>query len=531
MNNKYSIIIFLITGGMSALMNSALADHEPKSPNVLLILLDDLNVYQGVYGGHPQAITPNIDRLASQSVIFDNAHSPNPVCAPARAAMFTGILPHVSGNHRFQPYHRNPVLSQSKTLMTYLRENGYLALGAGKLMHHRIRTDWTEWAMDHYPGPLAYNGKEAVGHPSVPKVYHELGLLDGTFASLADVPSVPPSDDAPGYTGWWNHWEDKPFRYVNDEDRDLLGDELLAQWAVERINQLDSREPEEPPFFLAVGFFRPHTPLVVPQKYFDLFPPEKLILPVVEESEMEDTHFYDNVGSEHKAYWAYRALKEGFDGDIEMGLRLYLQAYLASITFADEQVGKVLTALDQSGLSDSTIVILTSDHGYHLGEKGILYKNNPWEETTRVPLIIRVPNNSMNAGKRVDMPVSLIDIYPTIVDMCDLTGDTRKSNRGAHLSGFSMKPLLLNPDEGEWDGPDVVLTSVGFAGKVHYTIRSRDWRYIRYANGAEELYYHKNDPQERKNLVGNPEYAAQLTNMRSLMKEQLGDAFGVGDLP
>lgn len=525
-------ILTTCIGGV-ALAAAGLSAGEPRTgrPNVLLIMLDDLNIYQGIYGGHPQAMTPNIDRLASESVIFDNAHSPNPVCAPARAAMFTGILPHVSGNHRFQPYYRNPVLSQSKTLMTYMRENGYRALGGGKLMHHRIRPDWTEWGMDHYPGPLAFNGKETVGHPSVPEVFHEIGLLDGTFASLADVPSIPASDDAPGYTGWWNHWDNKPFRYVSDDDRDLLGDELLVQWAVERMERLDAEPDDADPFFLAIGLFRPHTPLVVPQSYFDLFPLETLVLPEVEEGELNDTHFYENVGSEHKAFWAYRALKEGFDGDIEKGLRLYLQAYLASVTFADDQVGKVMDALDQSGLRDNTVVILTSDHGYHLGEKGILYKNNPWEETTRVPLLIRLPGNEDHAGKRVAEPVSLIDIYPTLVDLCGLTGDTRKSNRGARLSGFSMKPLLLNPDAGEWDGPDVALTSIGFAGKVHYTIRSRDWRYIRYANGAEELYYHANDPRERVNLAPNPEFMEPLRRMRMKMKEQLGDAFGVGDLP
>lgn len=486
-------------------------------PNILLILTDDLNIYQGVYGGHPQAKTPHIDRLAGTSVIFDNAHSPAPVCAPARAAMFTGILPHLSGNFGFDRYWENPVLQNSKTLMTYLRENGYQAFGTGKLMHHNVERDWTVYGPRQYAGPVAYDGKNPVGHPSVPERYSRLGLLDGTFASLADVPVVPPSGDAPGYTGWWNHQDNRPFRYVNDSDRDLLRDEEIANWAVERIRLLE--ETREQPFFLAVGFSRPHTPLVAPQKYFDLYPLDTLELSPLKEGDAEDTHFFENVGMRHKGYRFYKALEESFP-DVREGLLRYVQAYLACVSFVDDQIGKVITALEESGLQENTLVIFTSDHGYNLGEKEFLFKNSLWEESTQVPLLVRIPGNEANAGARVAAPVSLIDLYPTLADVCGLRGDTRKNEAGAPLSGHSMRPLLQDPST-EPEEFDAALTVVQSAGQEHYAIRTRDWRFIRYANGAEELYDHRNDPREWTNLARHPEYRTRLLALRERLFEQV----------
>ena len=491
-------------------------EHEVRH-NVLLIMCDDLNDYEGVFGGHPQARTPNIDRLADSAVIFANACSNAPVCAPVRAAMFTGVYPHISSNYGFDKWMQNPVLKNCKTIMGFMRENGYAAFGTGKLMHHLLGSEWTEFGIKNYGGPLAWDGKNPAPHSSVPKEYGSLGALDGTFASLADVPKIPASADAPGYTGWWDTNRNKPFRYVNDADRDPMRDEESAEWAVNKIRQLD-RNAGGKPFFMGVGFSKPHTALVAPQKYFDMFPPDKLKLPAFKEGDASDCHFADNVPSDMKGFKFYKGMLAAFP-DFETGIRKYLQAYLACVAFADDQVGKVLSALEHSRFRDNTIVIFTSDHGYDFGQKEYLFKNTLWEDSTRVPLLIRVPGIEKNAGKSVRHPVSLIDIYPTLADLCGLKGDTKKNADGADLSGHSLRPFIQNPANGKWTGPDVALTVVASKNgsrveDQNYTVRSKNWRYILYQDGQEELYDHGKDPHEWTNLENNPEFRQQKVRLR-----------------
>ncbi|MEN8228064.1 MAG: sulfatase [Bacteroidota bacterium] len=502
-------------------------DQQFDRPNVLLIMLDDLNDYPRYLGGHPQAVSPNIDALAKEGIVFTNAHSNAPVCAPSRSSMLTGIYPHVSQNYGFKKWFKNPVLSNCKSLAAYLGENGYQTYGTGKLMHHKRKSEWTQYGTNGYYGPVAYDGVKGAAHPSVPEEYSSIGLLDGTFASLADVPAVAPSEDTPGYTGWYNTAANKPFRYVNDDDRDLMEDEISAHWAVSKLKELEQSGTDDP-FLLAVGFIRPHTPLVAPQKYFDMFPLEDLQLPLILEDDAEDCFYRTVFSSNSKGIRAYEAIKAAYP-TFEEGLKEYVQAYLASVAFADEQVGKVLTALRNSKFDNNTLVILTSDHGYNHGEKDFLFKNSLWEESTRTPLIIRAPGIGDNAGKEVDHPVSLIDIYPTINDYCGVRGSNMVNDSGAVLSGFSMKPFIDNPESGTWDGPDVALTVVGSgSGNLspdaqNYSIRSKDLRYIRYRNGKEELYDHVNDPQEWKNLEADPAYS----NVKAEMKRKLSELVGI----
>jgi arylsulfatase A-like enzyme len=526
MQRKYWRLTIMIAACACCLLFCIFVGHivaSPKQLNVLFIMCDDLNDYEGVFGGHPQARTPNIDRLAASGVVFANAHSNAPVCAPIRAAMFTGIYPHTSGNYFFDNWSKNPVLNDSKTIMQYMRDNGYTAIGSGKLMHHHVRSEWSDFGVKNYAGPVAYNGKTAVGHPSVPAEYSKQGLLDGTFASLGDVPVVSASKDAPGFSGWWDAQRQKKFRYVNDENRDLMRDEESAEWVAGKIRELDSANGDVP-FFLAVGFSKPHTPLVAPQKYYDMFPLESITLPVIKKGDAEDCHYAENFPANQKGLRFYRALKASYP-TIEEGLKHYIQAYLACVVFADAQVGKVLTALEQSRFRDNTIVVFTSDHGYDFGEKEYLFKNSLWENSTRVPFVIRMPGNSVNAGKKVAHPVSLIDLYPTLVDLCKLQGDTKKNRNGADLDGHSLKPLLENPSAGRWDGPNVALTMVHSPGpdnvakEKNYAVRSRDWRYILYKNGAEELYDHRSDAHEWTNLADDPDYADKKTEMRRQLFE------------
>ncbi|GAA4235342.1 sulfatase [Postechiella marina] len=500
--------------------------QNSKQPNVLFIMLDDLNDNIGVLGGHPQVQTPHMNALAKEGVVFKNAHTNAPICAPSRASLFTGIYPHKSKNFWFSKWTENTVLKNSKTLMRFMKDNGYLTLATGKLMHHRDKNEWDEYGIENDFGPYPFDGKKTVKHPLVPKEYYQ-NKNDGLYASLANIPSVSPSSNTPGYTGWYDVKNKKPYNYVNDENRDLLNDELTANWATNKIKELEAKNTTKP-FFLAVGFVRPHTPLVAPQKYFDKYPLENLKLPVIKKNDIDDTFYRSTF--KRVAPWAkhYQDLKASYT-NLNEGLKTYLQAYLACVSFADDQVGKLMNALKNSKFNNNTIVFLVSDHGYNLGEKEFIYKNNLWEETTRIPMIIRAPMYAKNAGEKVDHPVSLIDVYPTIADLCGINKTNIKNNKGELLNGYSMKPFLNNPKKGKWKGPGVALTVVrgntksNEANEQSYAVRSKDFRYIKYVNGKEELYNHKQDPYEWENLASKKKYLKVKKELRREMNALLNN--------
>ncbi|TLX78242.1 sulfatase [Labilibacter sediminis] len=516
---KTNILTLLIT-----LLIATSSVYSQQKPNVVMIVLDDLNDYLGVMDGHPQTKTPHMDKLANEGVLFDNAHSNAPVCAPSRASFMKGILPSTSQNYGFTPFYKNNILANSKSLSVYAAENGYKTYQTGKIFHHRHKEEWQHMGVKKSQEPLAYNGKKVVGHPSVPESYRNIGPLDGTFASLADIPSVPASKNSPGYTGWWHQEKKKKFRYVSDDDRDLLTDEKSVNWFKNTISTLESNKNTDEPFFIGIGLMNPHTPLVVPQKYFDKFPLESVKIPVIKEDDNADCK-YDEVLSGSKGRTHFTALKNSYS-TLDEGLRRYLQAYLACVSFADDMVGGIMNIINNSIYKDNTIVILFSDHGYNMGEKDYLFKNSLWEESTRVPLIIKDPRYAHNAGKTVKHPVSLVDIYPTVSELCGLQGTTLISNQGASLDGYSLKPFLENVNTEKWEGPDVALTVVlNQASKKpedqNYSVRSRDYRYVRYSNGSEELYDHRNDSHEWVNEADNPRYAQVKKEMRDALEEQI----------
>ncbi len=489
------------------LLAMALQGMAAEKPNVLMIVLDDMNDWLGVMGGHPQTQTPNMDRLAGEGVLFRNAHANVAVCSPSRASFMSGVHPLTSGCWGFDVPLRNEVLKSTKTLPEYARENGYKAYQTGKIFHHIPPRVWTQKGIPKDHGPMAWNGKKTTRHPSCPATMDDLGALDSTFASLADVPSVPASGDTPGHTGWWDVKRRKPFRYINDDDRDLMVDERSVVWLREKMATL-TRNNNAEPFLMAFGVMRPHTPLVVPQKYFDMFPLDQVELPAINTSDMADLPW----GADSRGRKTLLGLKGGYDKPLE-GLRTYVQAYLACVAFADDIIGQVLDILDTSRFKDNTIVVLFSDHGYHVGEKDCIWKYTLWEESTRVPLIVRDPRHARNAGKTVDHPVSLIDIFPTITDLCGMTGETVRNGKGAAVDGHSLRPFLDDPDTNEWDGPDAALSVIASWKSrrpmdQHLSIRTKGYRYSRYHGGGEELYDHRNDPNEWTNLADNPEYAA-----------------------
>jgi len=417
-----------------------------KQPNVLFIAIDDLNDWVGCLGGHPQTITPNIDRLANRGVLFENAFCAAPACNPSRAALMTGIRPSTSGVYlNSQPWRQSPVLKNAVTIPQYFMAHGYQAMGSGKIYHGRF-PDPPSW-QQYWPS-------QKKNKPNDPMPLH---------LPLNGIPNTRHFD--------WGIVDVKP---------EEMGDWKVADWV---INQL--RQKHNKPFFLACGFFRPHLPWYVPKKYFDMHPLNEIILPDVKEDDLNDV---PEAGKKMAKPWGDHANVIKYHQ-----WRKAVQAYLASISFVDEMVGRVIDALDQSEYKDNTIIVLWSDHGWHLGEKLHWRKFALWEEATHNVLMFVAPGTTLSGG-RCSWPVSLLDIYPTLIDLCHL--EPKKE-----LQGNSLLPLLKNP-ETEWDKP--VLTTYG---RNNHSIRSRRWRYIRYADASEELYDREKDPLEWTNLATKPDYA------------------------
>lgn len=548
---KFLGLLFFVVALMSCETQTSHPNVNPK-PNVLFIMVDDLNDYQGVFGGHPQVKTPNIDKLAQSGTLFQNAHTNVPVCSPSRNSLMTGIYPHNSRDFGWTPHFKHAVLRDHKTIIEYFKENGYQSYGTGKLLHVNVKSYWDEWGVPesiNY-GPHAYSGidedgKRIMGHSSVPEPFRSINVVDGSFAPLSDTPKVLGADGKLINTGWT--YGNQTYNYTDDEHRDLLPDEQHADWISKKIKDLESAE-EGQPFFMGVGFVNPHTPLYAPKKYFDMYPLDSIIMPVIKEGDNEDIHYASVYEASEMGLAYYKKLKKSFPNNDE-GLRRFLQAYLACISFVDDQIGTVLNALDNSEFKNNTIVVLVSDHGWQMGEKEYLYKNSPWDESTRIPFIIRDPYRT-KPGTKVDNAVSLIDVFPTLVDLCNLKGSLRKDESMSQLDGFSLKSFLENDTVSNWEGPNGALTVLGaginrpvegigfnsnpgalwhieiskdldssYVWKQNYTYRTKDWRYILYRNGKEELYHNSEDAYEWVNLADDLEYQKIKAALRSEMEE------------
>ena len=496
-----------------------------KKPNVLLIVCDDLNDYVETLGGHPQTKTPHIRKLMESGVSFTQAHCNIPICNPSRASFATGIYPHTSQQFGFEDWDKNEILKNSRTMMDHFGKNGYHTLGTGKVMHNRDRQEWKEYGHPSDYGPFLFNGKEKVPNLSVPSPFRdEFGIIDGNFGPLENLSNKKNPDTGKPYTWITGGWrKQRLMKYNSDEDRDPTGDELNAQWAVKRLTEIADSEDKKP-FFMGVGFVRPHTPLIVPQKYFERFPLESIELPEILIGDAEDTFKHtvssmEDDRSGDRGTKMYDSLVASYKGNRELALKKFIQAYLASVASVDDLVGEILEALKKTNLDKNTIVIFTSDHGWGNGEKDYLYKNSLWQESTRVPLIIKAPGVN-SKGKTCKQPVSLVDLYPTLLDLCDLPDNTMKNEKGRPLDGFSMKPLLEDPEIGKWQGPEYAITALYKWAQYYdpaqqnYSLRFKDWRYVRYENGKEELYHTIQDEQEWKNLALNPKFNDKLSGFR-----------------
>ncbi|MBP9075216.1 MAG: sulfatase [Haliscomenobacter sp.] len=434
--------IFLSLGTLGFLM----LPKETKPPvpqagtyNVLFISVDDLNHWIGYTGRNPQTQTPNLDRLSSKGMSFSNAHCPAPLCCPSRAALLSGLRPSTSGVYNNGDDWRK-VIPDSITMPTFFRRNGFEVVGGGKIYHGGFDRD-SEF--DYY----YREGKDRSGQNLIKK---------GQFGGIR-----------------WAQME------AGDE---ALNDFHTASWAIKELEK-----PHDKTFFIACGIFRPHMPWNVPQKYFDQFPLDQIVLPPYKPDDLNDIplpgkRIADN--GDHKAL-----MKTGNPVAL---WKEAIQAYLASIAFADAQIGRVLDALEKSSYRENTIVVLWGDHGWHLGEKDHWRKFSLWEEATRSPLIWYVPGMT-KPGSICDRSVDFMSIYPTLADLCGLPIPN-------HIEGPSIRSLLENPAS-SWKNP--ALTTFNFN---NHSVRSDEWRYIRYNDGSEELYNEKTDPYEWTNLADNPKY-------------------------
>ena len=537
--------------GFFFIFNQFLVSQSIENPNILFIIVDDLNDYIGVLNGHKQAKTPNIDKLANEATNFKNAHANVPVCQPSRNSLFTGILPHRSKDFGWTPHFKQPHLKNKTTFIELLKQNNYETYGTGKILHANKRNYWSEWGIEekYNYGPHASNiSQDGIdGHPLVPEPFKSINIVDGSFSPLSNIPYVLDSLGNRVEIGWRYNKKEK-FNYIDEIERDLMPDEMHAEWICNKLTELNKINNKNP-FFMAVGFVKPHTPLYAPKKYFDMYPLENIILPEIKEDDIEDTHYTKNYPKSTMGLHYYEKLIESYRG--KEGLKQFLRAYLACISFVDDLVGKILNGLEKNNFSKNTIVILTSDHGWQMGQKNYLYKNSPWEESTKIPLIIKIPGSMPSV---VLEPVSLIDIFPTIIEMCNLKFETnKKANRRKvnSLDGNSLLELIKKPSSKRWAGSSGALTMLGVginkttAGigvnknksapwhieieqqlddslikKQNYSLRNRDFRYILYKDGNEELYDHQIDTHEWNNLSENHDYRKIKKKMkRDLLKK------------
>jgi arylsulfatase A-like enzyme len=453
-----ALIVFLLTIATS---------NAAAKPNFLFISVDDLNDWIGCLGGHPQAKTPNMDRLAKSGVLFSNAHCPAPACNPSRSAIMTGISPNVSGLYSNRQKMRE-VMPQAELIPKYFSRHGYWSGGSGKILHYFI--DAQSWN-EYFPPKEQENPFPRTMYPKKRPV------------------SLPRG-------GPWQYVE-TDWSPLDATDEEYGGDWLVSKWVGEKL-----AAKHDKPFFLACGIYRPHEPWFVPQKYYDLFPLDEIKLPPGYKT--DDLNDLPPAGKKRGPNRYFPHIQK--HGQWKQGI----QGYLASIAFADAMIGRVLDALENGPNRDNTIVVLWSDHGWHLGEKQHWKKYTAWRVCTRVPLIVRVPKGvpglpkGTQANTVCSKPVNLLSLFPTLTELAGLPN--KQDNTGP-----SLVPLLTDA-KAEW--PHASVTFLAETGS--YGLSTADWRLIHYANGDEELYDSRADRYEWTNLASRPEHESQLLELRKL---------------
>ncbi len=459
--------LFLLLLGTTCFTQGADKPEAGRHPDVVFIIVDDLNDYLGCLGGHPDAISPNIDALAASGMLFRQAYCNSPQCRPSRTSLNHGIYPFNTGTYFNAKFEAEKEI-KTPSMQRFFMDNGYRVASGGKV---------------HHSGP-GNEGDALLKRPKDPKPPKG----EGNFGAL-----LPPNDG-----------------YALKVDDEAMSDHQVAEWAIGEWNT-----ESEKPLFMSVGFFRPHRPLHAPAKYFDLFPLDSIQRP--EEPEQDD---WDDMPE-----FAQRLARTHAHKDLHAGLSDHefmvehdqwdktLQAYQASIAFVDQQIGRFVNALAENPRGRETVIMLVSDHGWHLGEKKHWCKGAIWEQTTHIPFIVRAPETE--SGSVCEKPVSLIDVFPSLVDLAGLPVPD-------YLDGKSVKPQLLDPQAKR----SPVISSYGDGNTA---IRTKRWRYIRYEDGSEELYDHDVDPNEWTNLAINPEYDATKKRLATFIPKNQRPGLKVQD--
>ncbi len=452
---------------------AVLSQPAKRKLNVLFIASDDLNNDLGTYG-HPLVKTPNLDKLARRGVRFDRAYNQFPLCSPSRTSLLTGLRPDTTTVYDLQKHFRS-VLPDVVTLPQLFQRNGYFAARVGKLYHYgnpgQIGTD----GLDDAPSWNVRINPRGIDKDEEPLIINHSG--GGLGSSLAFYASPAPDEE---------HTDGKV--------------------ALETIKLLEANQDK--PFFIAAGFYRPHCPYVAPKKYFDMYPLEKIAAPAFKPEDID------------KVLPAARWLAKPHYGLEPLKLREAIQAYYASISFLDANVGRLLDALDRLKLTDNTLIVFWSDHGYALGEHGQWMKQNLFEVVARNPLLIAGPG--VKANQASPRTVEFVDLYPTLAEVCRLDGAP------ANLAGRSLRPLLSNA-KAKWDKP--ALTQVRRGGGANqpnafmgYSIRNERYRYTEWDEGRKgaELYDYDRDPQEQRNLANEAASAKTVEQMKRQLHQARG---------
>ncbi len=448
------------------------ASVAQERPNVLFIAVDDMNDWVSVLDSKINALTPNLDSLAASGLNFTNAHTPGTYCAPARSAIFTGQFASTTGFYQYQIYHTlNPELVP---LQSSFQAAGYNTYGTGKLFNHPEGAidlrDWSEFYVRT-------------------QRQRETGWPMDTWEHGAPLPpqGIKTEENRGSYAqNGLRKWGALP-----NEKEGEMADTLRTEWAITKL-----QETHDKPFFLALGLYAPHIPNYAPQKYYDLYDRETLTLPEIKPDDLDDlpepirTKMIKRAQADKRNYY-----DTGFQ-------REAVHSYLACISYADAMIGRLLDALDASPYAKNTLVVFWSDHGYHYGEKGHFGKKELWERTSNIPFIWRGPG--VANGKTTNATASLIDMYPTFVELCALPQPLQK------LEGVSLAATLQRPEEAQ----DRTVYLPYLEPNAYAMINSK-WRYIKYANDTEELYDVQADPNEWRNLASNPGYQSIKDRMRS----------------
>ena len=479
-------ILFLATLSLSSAAFAQTSPNKPDQPtkpyNVLFIAVDDLNDWIGCFGGNSQAITPNLDRLAKeQAMVMNKAYCASTVCCPSRSAILTGKRPSTTGIYgNTQDLKKAPKAKDVVTLPQYFAQNGYHTLSTGKIFHKHP----TPEGMDE--GQWAFEEFAEGGGGNKGMLWEESPL--SALGEKAEEKSQEKGEETE--VARWGACKGPV-----EETKDYVA----CQWAADQLK----RDFDGKPFFMALGISKPHLPWFVPQQFFDLYPLEQIKPVEIFRDDLND--IVDGNGKR-----LFKSSIGSFDAIDKANMHKQAQrAYLANISYVDHCLGVLFDALKKSQYADNTILMLWGDHGWHLGEKTKYGKTDLWEESGRVPFMVRVPGMTP-AGVKCDGVVNLLDMYPTLVELCDLPPNSENEGR-------SFVPLLKDPKM-EWNHP--TLTTYQFS---NHSLTDGRYRYTWYggkANGAEELYDHSTDPLEHKNLAANPESKEIMAKFKALLPAQ-----------